>query len=342
MTPTYLRPAPVDGGRFQNLVPTSVTTPGATLRGVWERLTTQAELRPASPLEPFTADTAALASPPAEGLRATWLGHATVLLDVDGCRVLTDPVWAEYASPVKGLPVAAFAFRRFFAPPLPLSDVPALDAVLLSHDHYDHFDPAALRALAGRTARFVCPLGLGATLRSIGVPAGKITELDWTDAADLPGGITVTALPARHFSGRGLLDANRTLWAAYALRGPSHRVFVGGDSGPLPVLFEQIGAAHGPFDLTLLPIGAYDPYAPDVHVTPEQAVAAHEALGGRVLLPVHWGTFDLSFHGWREPARRVLAAAARAEVPLWLPAPGQTLTIHRPPTSRVDPWWEQT
>ncbi len=333
--PAYLHPAAVENGRFQNVVPTAVTLPGSTLPSLWERLTTRAELRPPHRLGPFLVDTAVLAPAPTAGLRATWLGHATVLLDLDGCRLLTDPVWAEYASPVQ-----AFALRRFFDPPLALAEVPPLDAVLLSHNHYDHFDPSTLRALASRTARFICPLGLGAALRRVGVPADKITELDWTETAILPGGLTVTALPARHFSGRGLTDGNRSLWVAYALRSPQHTVFFGGDSGPLPGLFEQIGAAHGPFDLILLPIGAYDPYAPFIHLTPEQAVAAHQALGGRVLLPVHWGTFDLSFHAWREPVERVVPAAAAAQVPLWLPAPGQLLTAGHLSAKQVTAWWQ--
>ncbi len=333
--PPYLHPARVENGRFQNVAPTAITLPGSTLPSLWERLTTRAQLRPPHRLGPFPMDGAALTPPPTAGLRATWLGHATVLLDLDGCRLLTDPVWAEYASPVQ-----AFALRRFFAPPLVLAAVPPLDAVLLSHNHYDHFDPPTLRALASRTARFICPLGLGAALQRAGVPAGKITELDWTEPAALPGGLTVTALPARHFSGRGLADENRTLWAAYALRGPRHRVFFGGDSGPLPGLFEQIGAAHGPFDLTLLPVGAYDPYAPFIHLTPEQAVAAHQALGGRVIFPVHWGTFDLSFHAWREPVERVMSAATAARVPLWLPAPGQVLAAGHLGEQQVTAWWQ--
>lgn len=288
------------------------------------------------PIRPLTR--ADVAAPPASGLRATWLGHATALLDVDGARVLVDPVWGERASPS-----ALVGPKRFHPPPLALADLAPLDAVVVSHDHYDHLDMAAVRALAANPAqaraRFFVPLGVGAHLERWGVAPGRVTELDWGESARV-GALTLTATPARHFSGRGVGDAvgrgNPTLWASWVIAGPAHRVFFSGDTGPFDGLAD-VGARHGPFDLTLIKVGAYGPTWPDIHLTPEQAVAAHGLLGGRVLLPIHWGTFNLAFHAWDEPAERVLSAARTAGVTLVLPRPGQPVEPAAPPP--VDAWW---
>ena len=244
-----------------------------------------------------------------------------MLLEIDGRRFLTDPVWAARASPTPLL-----GPKRFFAPPLALADLPPLDGVVLSHDHYDHLDAAAIRFLAGRGARFFCPLGVGAHLRGWGVAADKITEATWWQEIALAPDFALIATPARHFSGRGLLDRDRTLWASWVLRGPQHRVFFGGDSGPLDEGFRQIGAAHGPFDLVLLEIGAADAEWAGIHLGPDEALRAHQLLGGGPLLPIHWGTFNLAFHAWRQPVERLLAAAAPGTT-LLLPAPGQRVEI---------------
>ena len=285
-----------DGKIYHNAVPTTVSPPsgyGALLRR-W--LFEKAEREPAAPLGPFRAEAAALAAPvPADALRATWLGHSTVLLEIDGRRVLTDPMWAARASPT---PFAGL--KRFFAPPPPLDQLPKLDAVVLSHDHYDHLDAAAIRFLGQMGVPFFSPLGVGAHLRRWGVPAACITELNWWEAARLSEDFTMVATPARHFSGRGL-TRNNTLWASWCLLGPRHKVFFGGDSGPFDEGFRQIGEDYGPFDLTLLEIGAADPEWADIHLGPDHALAAHRLLGGGPLLPLHWGTFNLALHAWRQP-----------------------------------------
>ena len=321
-----------DGHRYYNPLPTSVSPPsgyGALLR---RYLFEKNERAPRHPLGPFRADAAALAAPvPAEALRATWLGHSTVLLELDGRRFLTDPVWAQRASPSQ-----LVGPKRFFAPPLPLADVPPLDGIILSHDHYDHLDEAAIRALAPRGERFYCPRGVGDHLRRWGVAADLITEATWWDVISLPPGFELIATPARHFSGRGLLSRDRTLWASWVLKGPQHQVFFGGDSGPFDEAFRQIGAAYGPFDLVLLEIGASDPEWADIHLGPDHALAAHRLLGGGPLLPLHWGTFNLALHAWWQPVQRLIAAAD-ATVPLLLPAPGQRVDVAAGPVSSF--WW---
>jgi L-ascorbate metabolism protein UlaG (beta-lactamase superfamily) len=310
-----------DGRKYYNVLPTSISPPsgyGATLR---RYLFEKGEREPQQRLGPFRADAAALGAPvPADALRATWLGHSTMLLEVDGRRFLTDPVWAERASPSQ-----LVGPKRFFAPPLALADVPPLDGIILSHDHYDHLDPLAIRALAGRTARFYCPLGVGAHLRRWGVPADKITELTWWDEVAVAPDFKLAATPARHFSGRGLLNRDSTLWASWVLRGPQHCVFFGGDSGPFDEAFQQIGEKFGPFDLVMLEIGAADAEWAGIHLGPDEAMRAHQLLGGGPFLPLHWGTFNLAFHAWRQPVQRLLELMDSQK--LLLPAPGQRVEV---------------
>ena len=278
---------------------------------------------------------APLQVPAAPGdLAFTWLGHAGVLLEVDGRRVLVDPVWSEFASPV---PFAGP--RRLHSPVAPLAALPEADVVLLSHDHYDHLDrPTVTRLARDTSALFVGPLGVGAHLRAWGVPAHRVVERDWDGVVHVAG-LTLTCLETRHFSGRGF-RRNTTQWAAWKVAGSRHSVYVGGDSGPSRV-HAGTGAEHGPFDLTVLPVGAYAELWPDIHLDPEQAVAAHRELDGRVMLPVHWATFNLGFHPWDEPVERARKAAAAADVLLVLPRPGERVDLRdaTPDTVPTEPWW---
>jgi L-ascorbate metabolism protein UlaG (beta-lactamase superfamily) len=271
--------------------------------------------------------------PPASGLRATWLGHSTVLIEIDGHRVLTDPVWGPRASPSR-----LAGPRRFQPAPLRLSHLPTPDVVLVSHDHYDHLDYPTVRALARHTdVPFVTSLGVGAHLEAFGVPPERITELDWWETHRVPGtGLEVTAAPSQHFSGRGLKDRNATLWSSLVVRGPRHSVFFSGDTG-LTNEYAAIRERLGPFDLVMLEVGAFHPSWGDIHLGPENALKAHALLGGGTLLPVHWGTFSLAMHAWDEPAETLLALAGPLGVPLLMPTLGQPVE----PRERrpVTPWW---
>ncbi|MFZ4372281.1 MAG: MBL fold metallo-hydrolase [Mycobacterium sp.] len=280
-----------------------------------------------------------LADPPSrpgtEPLAVTWLGHATALLEIDGYRLLTDPVWSQRCSPSRTV-----GPQRLHPPPLPLESLPALDAVVISHDHYDHLDMQTVRTLA-RTQRapFVTPLGVGAHLREWGIPSERIIELDWNTDTSI-GDLRLVCTPARHFSGR-FLSRNNTLWASWAVLGPTHRAYFGGDTG-YTRSFADIGAEHGPFDLTLLPIGAYNKSWPDIHMNPEEAVQAHRDLnsdrvGHGVLVPIHWATFRLAPHPWAEPAERLVEAAGVAGVDIAVPKPGGRVV---PSAAAVDDrWW---
>lgn len=285
---------------------------------------------PRSPVPVLHPTRGELATASATGLRATWLGHATLYLEIDGVRVLTDPVWGPRASPVGWA-----GPKRFYAPPIALGDLPVPHVVAISHDHYDHLDRSTLRRIKDWDTRFLVPLGVGARLEGWGVPAARITELDWWETARVAG-LDVACVPARHASGRGLLDKDRTLWGGYAFLGPRHRVYFSGDTGMFPGLTE-VGRRFGPFDLTLIEAGAYGQAWPDWHLGPEQAVAAHGMVQGRLLLPIHWGLFDLATHGWTEPVERVLVAAQAAGVAVVVPRPGEGVEPDLAPA--LTRWW---
>lgn len=261
---------------------------------------------------------------------ATWLGHSTVLLEIGGRWVLTDPVWSERVSPS-----ATVGPRRHHPVPAELDELPQLDAVLISHDHYDHLDTATIDRLTQlQSVPFVVPLGVGAHLRRWGVPEERIIELDWGQSADLDG-LVLTCTEARHFSGR-LFTANTTLWSAWLVEAGGRSVFFGGDSGYTDA-FAEVGRRHGPVDLTVLPIGAYDARWPDVHMDPAEAVQTHLDLRGGVLLPIHWATFDLAFHPWAAPADWLRAEGSARGVRLAQPRPGERCDVAGElPT---DAWW---
>jgi L-ascorbate metabolism protein UlaG (beta-lactamase superfamily) len=287
---------------------------------------------PLRSLSPVVVDPQAIAAAPSSGLRITWLGHSSMLVEIDGQRVLTDPMWSERSSPVSWI-----GPRRWFPPPIALADLPRLDAVVISHDHYDHLDYGTIVALKDWDTTFVVPLGVGAHLAAWGVPEGHIVELDWWERVRV-GALDLVAVPARHASGRTLLDKDATLWAGYALLGARHRVYYSGDTGLFPGM-KEIGARLGPFDVTMIETGQYGEAWPDWHIGPEQAVVAHRALRGRILLPVHWALLQLAYHSWTEPIERVLAAARDAEVRVLTPRPGQSVEPEL--TAQCERWWPQ-
>ena len=269
------------------------------------------------------------AAPPS-GLRITRMGHSTALIEIGGARVLIDPVWSTRPSPLP-----AVGPSRWYAPVVALDSLPPIDVVLISHDHYDHLDMPTVVALAKTRARFVVPLGVGAHLEYWGVRADRIAELDWWDSTRV-GTLTVHSTPARHASGRMLIDNDATLWSGFAIVGAAHRVYYSGDTGLFPAM-RDIGERLGPFDCTLIEVGQYHRAWPDWHIGPEQAVEAHVLVRGRVFLPVHWGLFRLAYHGWTEPIERVTAAAALRGVTVATPRPGQSVEPTLP--LRTSRWW---
>ena len=286
---------------------------------------------PPGPL-PSMDPTDAWRRPAQSGLRATWLGHSTVLIEIDGLRVLTDPVWGARASPSR-----LAGPRRFQPVPVPLRGLPPLDLVLVSHDHYDHLDYPTIRELARQPVPFVTSLGVGAHLEAWGVPPERIFELDWWESYTLPhADLTVHAAPSQHFSGRGLKDRNATLWSSLVVQSARHRVFFSGDTG-LTTEYAAIRERFGPFDLVMLEVGAFHPAWGDIHLGPENALKALALLGGGAFLPVHWGTFALAMHDWDEPAETLLARGTRSGAQLLMPRLGEAVE----PAHGHDPtpWW---
>jgi len=321
-----------EGDVFVNEVETEMSINPWDMLGRWMHGTEQRQPVVPIAVAALPAETLATASP---GVRATWMGHASVLVELEGKRILTDPVWSDVIGPTSWL-----GPERFQGLPIALADLPTLDAVVISHDHYDHLDAPTITALATTGVHFYVPLGVGVHLRSWDVPDAQITELDWWETAPIDDGtVSLVCTPARHFSGRGPFDRNETLWASWAFVGDTHRVYFGGDTGMFEG-FEAIGEAYGPFDLTLLPIGAYDPAWTAVHLNPEEAVQAHLAVRGGVLMPIHWGTFQLAMHTWNEPPARLAVAADEQAVTVVWPRAGQPVALAAPPPA-WERWWEQ-
>ncbi|MFB7104844.1 MBL fold metallo-hydrolase [Streptomyces hydrogenans] len=298
------------------------------------------------PVHPTTV--ADLARPAATGLRITWLGHSSVLAEIDGVRILFDPVWGERCSP--------FSFvgpKRLHPAPAPLAALGPVDVVVISHDHYDHLDLPTIKALATTDTLFAVPLGVGAHLEHWGVPASRLRELDWHESTEI-GDLTLTATPARHFCGRAIRNQQHTLWASWSVRGPRHRIFHSGDTGYFQG-FKSIGAAHGPFDVTMIQIGAYAEFWPknhtdytpmpgawpDIHMSPAQGVQAHLDLQGGapvgVMLPIHWGTFNLAPHPWAEPGEWTKYECEEVGQAVAFPHPGEPFE----PAGKLpeEPWW---
>ena len=333
VTVDAVRTAPWRDGRFANRMPMTVVEQTGSIAIDMARR--DGSGRPTRPVPVVRPELPAQAAE----LAVTWLGHATTLLEIGGHWVLTDPVWSERCSPS-----ATVGPRRTHPVPMAIADLPRLAAIVISHDHYDHLDTATVDALtATQDAPWVVPLGVGSHLRRWGVPAHRVVELDWDTTHTLEGTLSsgagelsLTCTEARHFSGRALTN-NRTLWASWVLAAGETRVYFGGDTGYTEEL-AAIGRRHGPFDVSLLPIGAYDARWPDVHLDPEQAVQVHGEMGGSgVLVPIHWATFDLAFHAWAEPPERLVVSARAAGVDVAVPRPGERFEPHveRP----VDPWW---
>ena len=319
-------------GLFHNTRP---VTPGlepgssfSTMREFFfggQRRVPRAALPSVSPLEWW-------ARPVETGLRATWLGHSTVLLEIDGYRVLTDPVWGDRISP---FPLVGP--KRFQPVPIGIDALPDLDAVIVSHDHFDHLDYPSILALAKRDVRFYTSLGVGAFLSDWGVPDDRIVELDWWETARIPhGDLEITAAPSQHFSGRSLTGRNKTAWSSFVVRGATKRAFFSGDTGLTPE-YEEIRTRLGPFDLVMLEVGAFHPSWGQIHLGPENALEALRLLGGGAFLPVHWGTFNLAIHAWDDPAETLFELAPKRDARLLMPKLGQPIETEREHALRA--WW---
>jgi L-ascorbate metabolism protein UlaG (beta-lactamase superfamily) len=318
-------------GKFLNQIPTQSASFSKIIPIIKAYASNKAEVVPAISPGPFKTDLTAFSTPSESGLRITWIGHSSLLIEIGSIRILTDPIWSERASFSQ-----RFGPKRFFQPPLSLEDLPKIDAVIISHDHYDHLDKNTIRHFAGTTIPFYCSLGIKPLLKQWGIVSNYISEMDWGDSVMI-GDCILTAAPARHFSGRGLTNRNETLWSSFVIKSTKQKIFFGADSGWFPG-FEDINEAFGPFDLTMLEIGASSKYWPDIHMGPDLASDAHLALQGKLMMPIHWGTFNLALHAWDEPIKQLLKYAAEKNIELFIPEPGKPTEVTGPHHSN---WWKK-
>lgn len=296
---------------------------------LWRFITEDNQRKPDVPLPGRPLRTPEPLKKGTKKLNSTWLGHSTVLINIDGYHVLTDPVFEDKVSivgPVK--------FKRDVAPNFHL--LPKIDVVIISHDHYDHLNKDSIQRLAESVDRFIVPLGVGKHLMNWGVRADKVVQLDWWESYRYDHRLTLTATPAQHFSGRGLTDRNKTLWASFVISSTHHNLFFSGDSGYFSG-FKEIGERLGPFDMTFLECGAYDLSWHPVHMLPEETVQAHLDLKGNILHPIHWGTFNLALHPWYEPMERLVAASEKRRVRYATPVVGETIDPETDQLGRL--WW---
>ncbi|RVU86520.1 hydrolase [Leucothrix sargassi] len=265
-----------------------------------------------------------------DGLHLVKLGHSSMLIKASGKYLLIDPVFSDRASP--------FSFigpKRFQPTPISIDELPTIGAVLISHNHYDHLDKAAIKKLVSKTKQFLVPMGVEGDLQKWGVDKAKVTRFNWWQELNIDD-ILFAFTPSQHFSGRGLGDGDKTLWGSWVIKAADKSLYFSGDSGYFDG-FKAIGEKYGPFDLTMIETGAYNKDWPDVHMFPNESVQAHIDLQGKMMLPIHNSTFDLSFHAWYEPLKRVTSEAEKRQVQLTTPVVGEVFTVEQ---SRDEPWWK--
>jgi len=321
-----------NGKVFVNPIPTKTAGVSVIFKILAEYMKGHPNRTPRIQPGPFTVDLKLLNDLPPNTLRVTWMGHSSLLIEIDGKRFLTDPVWVKRASPAQ-----FFGPERFFPAPVALNDLPPIDAIIISHDHYDHLDEATVKILGKRSIPFFCSLGVGKILENWGISKNQITEFDWWQEKEIWPGFKLIAAPARHFSGRGLRNRDTTLWASYIIKAPKHKVYFGADSGMHP-LFKTIGEKYGPFDIAMLEIGAYNDLWKDIHMGPANASDAFLAVNANLMMPINWGTFNLAFHTWTEPIETLLTLAQQKNIKLLVPQPGETYTYNG--KAYVNKWWE--
>ena len=268
---------------------------------------------------------------PADDIKTIWVGHSTFLLNMNGVIILVDPVFSKSAAPVN------FLVRRFQDPVLRLEELPEIDYILISHDHYDHLDMQSIKHFKSTQAKFVTPLGVGSHLKGWGIAEDRIVEKDWWASANFED-IKFIATPAQHFSGRGFSDKNETLWASWVIQTKDHKVYFSGDSG-YDTHFKDIGDKYGPFDVAFIESGQYNKMWQAVHMLPKESVKAFKDLKATKYFPVHWGMFKLAMHAWYEPVEKLYQYSKTENFELIAPRLGQVVNINSP--KPLETWWKQ-
>ena len=318
-------------GQFQNQSNTPQLTEGASFGSVLKEFmfVKKPRKKPAQTLPSVKTNLKELRK---EEDVLVWMGHSSYFMQVDGKAILVDPVLSGSASPLS-FTTKSFAGADIYTP----DDIPEIDFLFITHDHWDHLDYNTIKKLQPKITTIITGLGTAAHLERWGFNAANIIEKDWNETTGIAGGFTVTVTPARHFSGR-TFTRNKATWASFVLQTPAHKIFIGGDSG-YDAHFKNIGSLHGPFDLAILECGQYDKSWKYIHMMPEETVQAAQDLQAKKLLPVHWGKFSLANHAWDEPAERVSKAAAASNMPLLTPMIGEQVNINDA-AQPFAPWWK--
>ncbi|QJB58437.1 hydrolase [Pseudodesulfovibrio sp. zrk46] len=295
---------------------------------VWKWLVVKGERTPDEPMPQITPDMGAFAVA-SGGVKAIWFGHSSVLIRMAEQNILLDPVFSDRASPVP------FTVGRFQEPVVDLKDLPEIDLIVISHDHYDHLDMDTVKAFRDRATRFIVPLGVGSHLKGWGIDESRITELDWWQSTQR-GELEFVATPASHFSGRGMTNRNKTLWASWVIRSENESVYFSGDSG-YGSHFKQIGDAYGPFDVAFIENGQYNIKWHSVHLLPDEAAQAYFDLRAEMFIPIHWAMFELSMHTWYQPGMEIYALAEQRGINLVTPMIGEMVDTDKPLPRMA--WW---
>jgi L-ascorbate metabolism protein UlaG (beta-lactamase superfamily) len=315
-------------GKFHNTVPTSMAIgPRDFFAMIKDQFSAEENRQPESIIDNLPLNLTDRADD-----QIAWLGHSSIFVQVDGIRMLVDPFISKRASMLSFIGPKTFQIKHEYS----IAELGQIDLVLITHDHYDHLDYAAIKVLKELNPAFFVPLGIGAHLEKWGIPAENITELDWWEDQQIGNGPLLTAVPGRHFSGRGIFDRNRTLWAAWVVKGSKSNILLGGDSGYFNG-FKEIGSRLGPFDVCLLECGAYSKYWSSIHMFPKETLQAAIDLQAEVLLPIHWGKISLSLHGWQQPINELLQAASLTEMNIAIPQIGETWFLDE--EIPYNTWW---
>jgi L-ascorbate metabolism protein UlaG (beta-lactamase superfamily) len=297
---------------------------------MWDFLVTDNDRKPEMKMPAQKVDFSQIINAKPDELKVTWVGHSSQIINIDGKIILADPIYENRT--------AFMGPSRYNGEvPFNMEELPEIDLVVISHNHYDHLNSTTIETIHPKIKHFITPLMVGAELENMGVPREKITELDWWDEITLFDEFLIVLTPAQHFSNRGIFDKDETLWGSYVIQGPYHKVYFSGDSG-YSESFKQIGDKYGPFDYTFLECGAYDKRWHSMHMMPEETAQAHLDLKGKILQPMHWGTFDVALHAWYDPMVRISKAADSLGIKLSTPIVGETITGDE--NLFTERWWE--
>lgn len=320
-----------NGKKFINPVPTSMKM---DFKKIWKEYSKsrKIEKKPSFQVPVKKIFKEDFAPTPAKNLKVLWLGHSSTLVELNEVRILIDPILSIRASPFTRTGV-----KRLHETPLEIADIPEMDVILLSHNHYDHMDYPVIRNMADRELTFCIPLGVGATLKKWGINKKQIHEFDWYDKLNIKG-VEFTSIPACHFSGRLFRDRDKTQWCSWGVKGKESSFFHSGDSGYFDGYME-LGDRYGPFDISMVSIGSYNELWAHIHTSPEEAIKIHEYLKAKYLLPIHWATFNLALHSYIEPIERLLVKAKETKTTLLLPKPGEWVEMGK--VTNWEYWWRK-